>query len=107
MALTRYVSRAKNLTPRAAGGVIMHFPFNDTKLTQSSRVDDLVARMTLKEKIGQMQNDAPSIPRLGLPAYNWWSEALHGVAFNGIATVFPQAIGMAATWEPRAHPFGG
>ena len=57
--------------------------------------------MTLKEKISQMQNSAPAIPRLGIPAYNWWSEGLHGVARNGIATVFPQAIGMAATWDPR------
>jgi beta-glucosidase len=57
--------------------------------------------MTLGEKIRQMQNQAPAIPRLGVPEYNWWSEALHGVAVNGIATVFPQAIGMAATWDPE------
>ena len=101
MALTRYVSKAKTLAPPAESGVPPRFPFNDTKLKQSSRVDDLVSRMTLKEKIRQMQNNAPSIPRLGLPSYNWWSEALHGVANNGIATVFPQAIGMAATWDPQ------
>jgi beta-glucosidase len=63
------------------------------------RVADLVSRMTINEKISQMQHAAPSIDRLGIPAYNWWNEALHGVARNGIATVFPQAIGMAATWN--------
>jgi beta-glucosidase len=63
------------------------------------RVQDLIARMTRAEKIGQLMNDAPGIPRLGLPAYNYWSEALHGVARNGRATVFPQAIGLAASWD--------
>jgi len=63
------------------------------------RVQDLVARMTRAEKIDQLMNDAPGIPRLGLPAYNYWSEALHGVARNGRATVFPQAIGLAASWD--------
>jgi len=55
--------------------------------------------MTLEEKALQMQNNAPAIPRLSIIQYNWWSEALHGVARQGIATVFPQAIGMAATWD--------
>jgi beta-glucosidase-like glycosyl hydrolase len=54
--------------------------------------------MTLEEKVLQMQSTAPAIPRLGVPAYNWWNEALHGVA-QGRATVFPQAIGLAATWD--------
>jgi beta-glucosidase len=63
------------------------------------RVDDLVARMTLSEKVSQMMNTAPAVTRLGIPAYDWWSECLHGVARYGIATVFPQAIGMAATWD--------
>ncbi len=74
--------------------------YMDTSLTFQQRAADLVSAMTLKEKISQMQNGAPAIPRLGIPAYNWWSECLHGVARNGIATVFPQAIGMAATWNP-------
>ena len=59
----------------------------------------LVARLTLEEKIAQLQNAAPAIPRLGVPAYDWWSEALHGVARDGVATVFPQAIGLAATFD--------
>jgi beta-glucosidase len=63
------------------------------------RAAALVARMTLAEKAGQIKHDAPAIPRLGIPAYNWWSEGLHGVARAGEATVFPQAIGMAATWD--------
>jgi beta-glucosidase len=63
------------------------------------RAADLVSRMTLEEKVSQMQNAAVAIPRLGIPAYDWWSEALHGVAFAGTATVFPQAIGLAATWD--------
>src|SRR3569833_3581381 len=62
------------------------------------RVDDLLARMTQEEKVQQIRNGAPAIPRLGIPAYDYWSEALHGVARHGIATVIPQAIGMAATW---------
>ena len=65
-----------------------------------ARANDLIRRMSLAEKVAQLQNGAPAIPRLGLPAYNYWSEALHGVAANGNATVFPQAIGAAATWDP-------
>jgi len=75
------------------------FPFLDTSLAIDQRVDDLMSRMTLEEKISQMMNDAPAIERLGVPAYNWWSEGLHGVARAGIATVFPQAIGLGATWN--------
>jgi beta-glucosidase len=68
------------------------------------RVNDLISRMTLDEKVRQMQHTAPAIPRLGVPAYDWWNEALHGVARSGYATVFPQAIGMAATWDaPLIH----
>ncbi|HVZ72075.1 MAG TPA: glycoside hydrolase family 3 C-terminal domain-containing protein [Polyangia bacterium] len=64
-----------------------------------SRAAALVARMTLDEKVSQLVSDAPAIPRLGVPAYDWWNEALHGVARSGRATVFPQAIALAATFD--------
>jgi beta-glucosidase len=76
------------------------FLFQDPALPLEARVKDLISRLTLQEKIGQLVFDAPAIPRLNIPAYNYWSEALHGVARNGRATVFPQAIGLAATWNP-------
>jgi beta-glucosidase len=71
----------------------------DPDRTFEARTADLVSRMTLEEKVAQLQNDAPAIPRLGVPAYEWWNEALHGVARAGAATVFPQAIGLAATFD--------
>ena len=70
------------------------------KLPVERRVGDLVSRMTLEEKVAQMMNKAPAIERLNVPAYDWWNEALHGVGYAGHATVFPQAIGLAATWDP-------
>lgn len=69
------------------------------KLSFEKRVDLLVSKMTLDEKISQMKYLSPAIDRLSIPAYNWWNECLHGVAYNGPATCFPQAIGMAATWD--------
>ncbi|OIR14181.1 xylan 1,4-beta-xylosidase precursor [mine drainage metagenome] len=75
------------------------FPFLDPNLSIETRVNDLVGRMTLDEKISQMMNDAPAIERLNIPQYNWWNECLHGVARAGLATVFPQAIGLGATWD--------
>jgi beta-glucosidase len=77
----------------------MALPFQDMSLPFEARAADLVGRLTLDEKVAQMQDRAPAIPRLGIPAYNWWNEALHGVARSGLATVFPQAIGLAATWN--------
>ena len=74
-------------------------PYLNPNLPIQTRVDDLVSRMTLEEKVLQMQNAAPAIERLGIPQYEWWNEALHGVARAGYATVFPQAIGLAATWD--------
>lgn len=71
----------------------------DTTLSASERADILVSHMTLREKIAQTQHAAPPIPRLNVPAYNWWNECLHGVARAGLATVFPQAIGMAASFN--------
>jgi len=78
---------------------VSEFPFMDTSLSFEQRVDDLVSRMTLKEKADQLLYNAPSIPRLGIPEYNWWNEALHGVARSGWATVFPQSITLAASWD--------
>ena len=75
--------------------VPIHAPTPETE----KRVAALVGQMTLDEKVSQMQNDANAIPRLNVPAYNWWSEGLHGIARSGYATVFPQAIGLAATWD--------
>lgn len=64
------------------------------------QIDELIARLTPEERIAQLQDQAPAIPRLGIPAYNWWNEGLHGMARNGYATVFPQAIGLAAAFDP-------
>jgi beta-glucosidase len=86
--------------PEVAGPVI----WKDASRPVAERVRDLVSRMSLAEKVQQMRNATPAIPRLGVPAYNYWNECLHGVARAGVATVFPQAIGMAATWDvPLIH----
>jgi beta-glucosidase len=78
--------------------------WKDASQPIAARVNDLVDRMSLSEKAEQMRNSAPAIPRLGLPAYDYWNECLHGVARAGTATVFPQAIGLAATWDaPMMH----
>ena len=76
-------------------------PYLNPDLPAEQRAADLVSRMTLEEKVLQMQNSAPALDRLGIPAYDWWNEALHGVARAGEATVFPQAIGLAATWDTQ------
>lgn len=75
------------------------YPFQVTNLSTEERVNDLVSRLTIKEKVSQLFNQSESIDRLGIPAYNWWNECLHGVAAAGKATVFPQAIGMAASFD--------
>src|ERR1043165_4863671 len=78
------------------------FPFQDPELPIAARVVDLLGRLPLAEKAAEMLHEAPGVPRLGIPPYNWWSESLHGVARAGIATVFPQAIGLPAMWSaPR------
>lgn len=78
---------------------ITWFGFEPGSTSFAQRAADLVSRMSLEEKVHQMQNAAPAIPRLGIPSYEYWNEALHGVARGGEATVFPQAIAMAATWD--------
>lgn len=77
-------------------------PYKNPALSSSERAWDLLKRMTLDEKLGQMRNSANEVKRLGIPRYNWWNEALHGVGRAGLATVFPQAIGMAATFDEQA-----
>ena len=93
------------LTALLAAGSInaQEHPFNDPKLPADQRIEDLLGRLTLEEKVGMMMNGSAGVERLGIPDYNWWNEALHGVARAGIATVFPQAIGMAATFDPEEH----
>lgn len=86
---------------------IKEYPFQNTGLSHEMRVNDLVSRLSLEEKIAQLNYDAPAIKRLGIPAYNWWNECLHGVGRAGKATVFPQAIGMAASWNKELmHEIG-
>ena len=89
------------LTFNAAGAVAQTAgtPYLDTSLSPHARAVDLVGRMTLEEKVSEMGSASAAVPRLNVPAYNWWNEALHGVARSGYATMFPQAIGMAATWD--------
>jgi beta-glucosidase len=82
-------------------------PFRNPELPVDKRVDDLVGRLTLQEKVSQVIDRAAAIPRLDIPAYNWWNEGLHGIARSGFATMFPQAIGNAATWDaPLVHSIG-
>lgn len=75
------------------------FPFQNPGLIQEERIKDLISRLTLEEKASLMLYNSPAIERLGIPEYNWWNECLHGVARAGKATVFPQAIGLAATFD--------
>lgn len=77
-------------------------PWRNPALSTAQRVDALIAQMTIEEKASQLVNQARELPRLGVPSYNWWSEALHGVAGNGYATVFPEPIGLAATFDAPA-----
>ena len=75
------------------------FPYQDASLPAEQRAEDLLGRLTLEQKASLMMNVSPAIPELGIRAYNWWNEALHGAARAGLATVFPQAIGMASSWD--------
>src|SRR5215831_11802284 len=84
---------------RRSQGQTSALPYRNPSLPIEKRVDDLVRRMTLEEKVSQMMNAAAPVERLGIPEYEWWNEALHGVARAGYATVFPQAIGLAATFD--------
>lgn len=83
----------------AGGAVAQQLPYQDMNLSAEQRADDLLKRLTLEEKAALMQNASPAIERLGIRQYEWWSEALHGIARAGVATVFPQTIGMAASFN--------
>jgi beta-glucosidase len=72
-----------------------------SKIPVEQRIENLLGLLTVDEKIGMMMDNSKAVPRLEIPGYGWWNEALHGVARAGTATVFPQAIGMAATWDAR------
>ena len=85
--------------PAGTGRTAESPAYLNPRLPLDARVSDLVSLMTLEEKVSQMVNDAPAVDRLGIPPYNWWNEGLHGVARAGRATVFPQAIGLAAAWD--------
>jgi len=89
-------SAAAKVVPEIAESAI----WRDTSKPLKARADDLIRRMSLAEKVAQLKNAAPAIPRLGLPSYDYWNEALHGIANNGAATVFPEPIGGAASWNP-------
>ncbi len=97
---------ALTLTVRAADPI-----YRDPAQPVEARVQDLVSRLTLEEKAAMLKNGTPGVPRLGIPKYDWWNESLHGVARAGEATVFPQAIGLAAMWDEAlmqkiAHTIG-
>ncbi|MBR6331007.1 MAG: glycoside hydrolase family 3 protein, partial [Bacteroidales bacterium] len=77
------------------------FPFQDTSLPVEQRVDDLIGRLSLEEKLGFLEHQNPAVERLGIKPYSWWNEALHGIARNGIATVYPMPIALAATFYPE------
>jgi len=95
------------ISPAARAQRTSNQPWLNTSLPIDQRVDDLLSQMTLEEKVQQMRDHAPAIPRLGVPKYDWWNEGLHGVAFAGYATNFPQVIGMAATWDTQmVHVMG-
>ena len=80
-------------------GIILYSTMSAQQAPLEKRVNDLISQMTLEEKASQLLSASPAIPRLGIPEYDWWNECLHGVARAGRATVFPETIGMAATWD--------
>jgi beta-glucosidase len=93
------ISKAASQRLPISNGAWQRLPFHDCDEPLEARLDDLLGRLSLVEKAQQMLHEAPAIPRLGIPAYNWWNECLHGLARAGTATVFPQAIALAASFD--------
>ena len=100
MLFGRWLAFSLALAALASVAQAQEASYLNPKLSPAERAHDLVGRMTLDEKASQLEDWATAIPRLGIPDYQTWNEALHGVANSGYATVFPQAIGMGATWDP-------
>lgn len=96
------IASALLLLPSFAGAQ-EDMPFRNPEIPRQERIDDLISRLTLQEKVNMMMHGSKGVERLGIPDYNWWNEALHGVARAGLATVYPQTIGMAATFDPETH----
>ena len=99
MKLTKALAIAALLALSGTGAGAQMLPYQNPALSSAERADDLCSRLTLEEKVKLMMNSSPAIERLGIPAFDWWSEALHGVGRNGLATVFPSCIGMAASFD--------
>lgn len=97
------IATAAILTLGSAQMTAQNFPYKNPTLPREERIEDLVKRLTLDEKIDMMMNASKGVERLGIPDYDWWNEALHGVARAGLATVFPQAVSMAATFDPETQ----
>ncbi|MBO5058376.1 MAG: glycoside hydrolase family 3 protein, partial [Prevotella sp.] len=81
------------------GATAQQLPYQNTNLSAHERAVDLTSRLTLQEKADLMCDESPAIPRLGIKAFSWWSEALHGLANQGNVTVFPEPVGMAASFN--------
>lgn len=96
--MTKYTFLAVAVAFAAVTACVPH-PYQDASLDPSARAEDLLGRLTLEQKVALMNYESPAIPELGIRQYNWWNEALHGSARNGLATVFPQSISMAASWN--------
>ena len=83
----------------ASFAAAQQYPYQDRSLTPQERAEDLLGRLSLDQKVSLMTHDSPAVPEFGIRRYNWWNEALHGCARAGLATSFPQSIGMAASWD--------
>lgn len=90
---------AATLTAVSMSAAAQMLPYQNPELSPAERAADLCSRLTLDEKVQLTLSSSPAIDRLGIPSYDWWSEALHGIGRNGIATVFPSCIGMAASFD--------